>query len=142
MKSEMAADQVLERLQGQIRKEDASKSRRRCRAWVPCHPGRSIAPWAPGRAFAPGWPKWLAPPSRRRRAEASDKRSAVSERDTCLGDYAGYQGRGVGLGSSLGQTWRCPFARAEHRRGWLKKGSLTATTADRTRSARESLAPP
>src|SRR5208283_992370 len=93
-------------------------------------------------AFAPGWPKWLLPPSQRRRVGAAGKRSAVSVRDTCLGDYAGYQGPGVGLGSSLEQTWRCPFARAEHRRGWLKKGSLTSTTADRTRSARESLARP
>jgi hypothetical protein len=59
-----------------------------------------------------------------------------------LGDYAGCQGPGVALGSSLAQTWRCPFARAEHRRAWLKRGSLTSTRADRTRSARESLALP
>src|SRR5215470_10946438 len=81
-------------------------------------------------------------PCGHRRVGANDKRSAVSEPDTCPGSWAGYQEPGVGLGSSLGQTLPDPSARVERRRAWLKEGWLTSTRADRTRSAYESLARP
>jgi hypothetical protein len=61
--------------------------------------------------------------------EAAGKRSAVSERDTCPGGYAGCQGPGVTPGSRARANLAMSFCRRGPPKRVAKKGSLALTTA-------------